>query len=139
MKFQLDTTKNEKFPHRPPLYKLPTFVTSCLWGSMGKLFVFCRIQLKFRLWSYKKRWHISWKFQFELKRNIKVIAQKPLTNVYEIAIHVVGFLEIVIDNRVTLVDISYLKLAYSCFYIIWVYRVQIRCMTSLNHFRSLVI
>ena len=50
---------------------------------MGKFFVFCQIQLKFRFWSYKKRWHSSWKFQFEKTRNKKVIAKKPLTNLYE--------------------------------------------------------
>ena len=40
---------------------------------MGKLL--CRIQLKFRFWSYKKRWHTSWKFQFQKINNKKVIAK----------------------------------------------------------------
>ena len=31
----------------------------------------------------KKRWHTSWKFQFEKTSNKKVIAKKPLTNLYE--------------------------------------------------------
>ena len=52
-------------------------------GLWGKLFVICRIQLKFCFWSYKKCWHTSWKFQFEIKSNKKVIAKKPLTNLYE--------------------------------------------------------
>ena len=31
----------------------------------------------------KKRWHTSWKFQLEITSNNKVIAKKPLTNLYE--------------------------------------------------------
>ena len=31
---------------------------------------------------YKKRWHTPWKFQLEITNNKKVIAQKPLTNLY---------------------------------------------------------
>ena len=50
---------------------------------MGKIFIFCRIQLKFRFWLYKKRWHTSWKFLFEKPSDKKVIAKKPLTNLYE--------------------------------------------------------
>ena len=50
---------------------------------MGKFLIFCRIQLKFRFLLYKKRWHTSWKFQLEIKTNKKVIAKKPLTNLYE--------------------------------------------------------
>jgi len=50
---------------------------------MGKFLIFCRIQLKFHSWLYKKRWHTSWKYQFE-KTSIKnLIAKKPLTNLYE--------------------------------------------------------
>ena len=45
-------------------------------GSMGKIFVFCRIQLKFHFWLYKKRWHTPWKFQFEKTRNKKSYRQK---------------------------------------------------------------
>ena len=51
---------------------------------MGKFLIFCRIQLKFRSWLYKYRWHTSWKFQFEKTSIKKVIAKKPLTNLYEI-------------------------------------------------------
>ena len=50
---------------------------------MGKFFVFCRIKLKFCFWLYTKRWHTSCKFQFEKSSNKKVIAKKPLTNLYE--------------------------------------------------------
>ena len=50
---------------------------------MGKFFVFCRIKLKFCFWLCKKRWHTSWKFQLEITSNKKVIAKKPLTNLYE--------------------------------------------------------
>ena len=50
---------------------------------MGKIFVFCRIKLKFCSWLYKKRWHTSWKFQLEIRSTKKVIAKKPLTNLYE--------------------------------------------------------
>ena len=50
---------------------------------MGKFLIFCRIQLKFCSWLYKKRWHTSWKFQFEKTSNTKVITKKPLTNLYE--------------------------------------------------------
>ena len=53
------------------------------WGSMGKIFVFWRIQLKFRSWLYKKRWHTPWTFQLEIISNKKVIAKKPLTNLCE--------------------------------------------------------
>ena len=52
-------------------------------GSMGKIFVFCRIRLKFCSWLYKKRWHTSWKLQFEKTSNKQVIAKMPLTNLYE--------------------------------------------------------
>jgi len=44
--------------------------------------IFCRIELKFRFWVYKKRWHTSCKFQPEISGNKKVIAKKPLTNYY---------------------------------------------------------
>ena len=50
---------------------------------MGKIFVFCRIKLKFYFWLYKKRLHTSWKFQLEITSNKKVIAKKPLTNFLE--------------------------------------------------------
>ena len=51
---------------------------------MGKIFVFCRIKVNFCSWLYKKkRWHTSWKFQLEIASNKKVIAIKPLTNLYE--------------------------------------------------------
>ena len=50
---------------------------------MGKFLIFCPIQLKFRFWLHKKRWHTSWKFQLEKASNKKVIAKKPLTNLYE--------------------------------------------------------
>ena len=50
---------------------------------MGKSFVICRIQLKFRFWLRKKPWRISCKFQFEKTSNKKCIAKKPLTNIYE--------------------------------------------------------
>ena len=50
---------------------------------MGKFLIFYRIQLKFRFWLYKKRWHTSWKFQFEKTSNKNVIVKKPLTNLYE--------------------------------------------------------
>ena len=43
---------------------------------MGKIFVFCRIQLKFRFLLYKKRWHESWKFQLEITSNEKSYRQK---------------------------------------------------------------
>ena len=57
---------------------------------MGKFLIFCRIKLKFRFWLYKKRfwlykkrWHTWLKFQLEITSNKKVIAKKPLTNLYE--------------------------------------------------------
>ena len=54
-----------------------------IWGSMGKFLIFCRILLKFCSWLYKKRRHTSQKFQLEITSNKKVIAEKPLTNLYE--------------------------------------------------------
>ena len=50
---------------------------------MGKIFVFCRIRLKYCTWLYKKHLHKSWKFQLEITSNEKVIAKKPLTDLYE--------------------------------------------------------
>ena len=50
---------------------------------MGKFFVFRRIKPKFCSWLYKKRFHTSWKFQLNKTSNTKVIAKKPLTNLYE--------------------------------------------------------
>ena len=47
-------------------------------GVYGEISHFCPIQLKFCCWLYKKRWHTSWKFQFEKTRNKKVIAKNPL-------------------------------------------------------------
>ena len=49
---------------------------------MGKNFVFCRIKLKFRFWLYKKRWHTSWKFQFEKKQVIKKLSPKSFWQTY---------------------------------------------------------
>ena len=42
---------------------------------MRKIFVFCRIKLKFCFWLYKKRWHTSWKFQLEITSNKKSYRQ----------------------------------------------------------------
>ena len=50
---------------------------------MGKILIFGRIKMKFRFWLYKKRLHTSWKFQLETRSKKKVIAKKPLTNLYE--------------------------------------------------------
>ena len=50
---------------------------------MGKFLIFCRIQLKCCSWLYKRRWLTSWKFQYEKTSINKVIAKKPLTNLYE--------------------------------------------------------
>jgi len=50
---------------------------------MGKFLIFSRNKLKFCSWLYKKRWHTLWKFQLEIRSNKKVIAKKPLTNLYE--------------------------------------------------------
>ena len=55
------------------------FYNGGLWGN----FVFRRIKLKFCSWLYKKRSDTSWKFQLEITSNKKVIAKKPLTNLYE--------------------------------------------------------
>ena len=48
----------------------------------GGNFSFFPIQMKFGFWPYKKRWYTSWKFQLEIRSNKKVIAKKPLTNLY---------------------------------------------------------
>ena len=60
------------------------------WGSMGIFYDFCRIQLKFCSWLYKKRWHTSWEFQFEKTSNKKNIAQKPLTNLLKWTVDLYG-------------------------------------------------
>ena len=44
-------------------------------GDFYKFFVFCRINLKFYFWLYKKRWHTPWQFQLEIRSNKKVIAK----------------------------------------------------------------
>ena len=44
---------------------------------MGKFLIFCRIQLKFCSWLYKK------KVDTHHESNEKVIAKTPLTNLYE--------------------------------------------------------
>ena len=60
--FSLIRQKTKIFPidphykNRPLLYKSGQFLQ---WGSMGKFVIFCRIQLKFRFWLYKKRLHTS--------------------------------------------------------------------------------
>ena len=87
---------------------------------MGKFLIFCPIQLKFgfwpykkRFWSdqaefhfmlYKKRWQTSWKCQLEITSNKKVIAKKPLTNLYEMISS--------IKMDVRLIWISYVSLLY---------------------------
>ena len=50
---------------------------------MGKFLIFCRIKLKFCSWLYQKCSQTSRKFQQEITSNKKVIAKKPLTNLYE--------------------------------------------------------
>ena len=52
-------------------------------GSKGKFLILSQLKLKFGFWPYKKRWHTSLKFQFDKTSNKKVIAKKPLTNLYE--------------------------------------------------------
>ena len=54
---------------------------------MGKVLIFCRIQLKIRFWLHTKRWHTSLKFQLEIRSNKNVIAKKPLTNLYEMSMN----------------------------------------------------
>ena len=63
-----------------PIIKIAHF---CNVMSMGTIFVFCRIQLKFRFWLCKKPWQTSWQVQLEITSNKKVIAKNPLTNLYE--------------------------------------------------------
>ena len=50
---------------------------------MGKFLIFSRIKLKFHFWLHKKRWYTFLKFQLEITSIEKVIAKKPLTNLYE--------------------------------------------------------
>ena len=60
---------------------------------MGKFLIFCQIQLKFCSWLYKKRWHTSWKFQFEKTSYKKVIGKKRVTNLYEMnSTHMIYFI-----------------------------------------------
>ena len=49
---------------------------------MGKFINFSRIKLKL-VSGYIKNVDTSWKFQLEIISNKKVIAKKPLTNLYE--------------------------------------------------------
>ena len=53
-------------------------------GSIGKFFVFCRIQLKFRFWLHKRCWPISWKFPLKIKSNKKSYHQKANMNGVEV-------------------------------------------------------
>ena len=48
---------------------------------MGKFIIFWWIQLKFRFWLYKKRWHTSWKFQLEISSN-KMLSPKSVWQTY---------------------------------------------------------
>ena len=64
--------------HRHDVTKVSDFYNGGLWGKS----VFCRIQLKYLFWLYKKRRDTTYKFQLE-KNNKNVIAKKPLTNLYE--------------------------------------------------------
>ena len=89
----LDPTKDKDFPHRPQLKKSPTFVTS--WHDVTKVGDF----YKRGLWGnfsffVGSNWNrvpgyiknvdrTACKFQFEITSNKKVIAKKPLTNLYE--------------------------------------------------------
>ena len=61
------------------LQKWAIFIMGGLWGNFS-FFVGSSWNGS---WLYKKRWHTSWKFQFENTSNKKVIAKKPLTNLYE--------------------------------------------------------
>ena len=88
---------------------------------MGKIFVFCRIQVKFRFWSYKKRWHTSWKFQLVITSNKKVIAKKPLTKVYEMnssftPISAMATKTIILNQ--TVYDHQWCKVMFACYVIV---------------------
>ena len=48
---------------------------------MGKIIIFCQIQLKFCSWLYKKHWHTSCKFQLK-KQVIKKVSPKSLWQTY---------------------------------------------------------
>ena len=50
-------------------------------GLWGKFFIFCRIQLEFRLYVHKRNWRISCKFQFE-KLSSKKLSPKSRWQTY---------------------------------------------------------
>ena len=63
------------------LTKMGNFYNGGLWKKCP---IVCRIKLKFRFWLiYEKCWHTSWKFQLKKRSYKKVIAKKPLTNLYK--------------------------------------------------------
>ena len=64
---------------RHDVTKVGDFYNGGLWGNFS---IFVGSNWNF-VSVYIKRWHTSWKFQLEISRNKKVIAKKPLTNLYE--------------------------------------------------------
>ena len=51
-------------------------------GCMGKFLIFCRIQLKFRFWLYKKCWHIYHESFISKKQVINKLSPKILWQTY---------------------------------------------------------
>ena len=66
--------------HRHDVTKVGDFYNGGLWGNS---FSFVGSSWNCVSSYIKKRWHTSWKFQLEILSNKKVIAKKPLTNLYE--------------------------------------------------------
>ena len=54
---------------------LPKWAIFTIW-VYGENSHFCRIQLKFRFWLHKICWHITCKFQLQIRSNKKIIAKK---------------------------------------------------------------
>ena len=52
-------------------------------GVYGEISLFLTNSTEISYLVLWKRWHTSWNFQLEIRSNKKVIAQKPLTNLYE--------------------------------------------------------
>ena len=52
-------------------------------GAYGEISHFLSDPTEICFWLYKKPWHTLWKFQLKIISNKKVIAKKPLTNLYE--------------------------------------------------------
>ena len=91
-----ESDKRQRFPPWTPIIKIAHFCNVMsidmtlqkraifiMGGQWGNFSFFVGSSWNFVPGYIKRRWHTSWKFQFEKTSNKKVTAKKPLTNLYE--------------------------------------------------------